>query len=1077
MKTYIMADNNLDPHQFTEKKNELFGPSSDATTSQTSNQQPTVSDGEQDTIELVDPFTGEARTIKTTSTGDELAADGFEESSDDPEVEVKTKPAFLDNKPDKKGLAWVIWEIRAFMYRRRKLIRRVALGFAAFFLLSGIAVGAWLFQRYQAIADIEARATSIDEGSIVYDRNDEEIFRFYDSSLQREVVPGDQIPEEMKGAIVALEDENFYSNQVGIPWWNMTGAASKCLLSRGNNCRGGSGLSQQLVKNVTGNDARSVNRKIDELLTAVKFNQEIADTPEAKQDKVLELYLNWVPFGRNTYGVQSASRSYFGHDVNSGDLSIPESCYLASMVQRPSTFAEAIRLEIYNRENPNDPIDNPNWEVLEGRKNACIDKMFELDLKNYGTEKFIETAEQRDILKEEVVVFQKNTDTTLTRYGHIRNYLITELDEKLGVTEKDLATQGYQVYTSFDKTIQDETQSIVSGSVESRIAPNGGNNAAALVLDGSNGGIVAMVGSVDFSNDEIGGQVNVTTSARQPGSSYKPYVYASAFESGFNPGTVVLDVSTDFGQYRPANFSRTTSGITNIRTALQNSLNIPAVKSAYLSQGQSNLPNTGQIADLSLQADTSATAEIVKFAKQAGVEHPFEEQCPLSTALGGCEVEMMSHVNGINTLLQEGNYYTPNPFRSVLDQEGNDVYAEVVADSDPYPSQESRVEPAIARQITDVMSDYDARSPGVWGAGRFNLQLEGWNGANSVAAKTGTTNDVKDTWTVGGSPYFTVGVWVGNTDGTPMNRFATSSGTAAPIWNDIMTLTHDGLEKRGFLNDGLQQVSIDPQTGLLVEEGGVTEVVTSQQLSFLNQANERLSDPSYNPRENSIFQNRTPVVQRTLQVSTIDQLLIPADVEYPTELIEEVVCRDVISFFPLATNWLQPVEEFAAGLGEEFAPCPTEFTEVDPSTLTLELSINLFENDDVPDEINIEVTSQLPDLEVETIEFTIIGTSSSADPDFDETLTFNQQSSVTIDAEELVNDYGLDGEYDITIKVVDSNGDEIERTFEGVDFSTAAANANSSSSSSSSSSNPSSSSSSSSTSSSVSSSSSTSSST
>jgi membrane peptidoglycan carboxypeptidase len=1043
-----MSDQNLDPHKFSNPNHSLYKPPEDEETP---------------SEEIVDSFTGQKIT-STNLSDDSLISDEVNQtglSDTDDQLDDKDKePEFLNNKPDQKGLPLIIWHIRAFLYRRKRLIRRVVLAIGILFLLSTVSVAAWLGGKYNNIRDIEARATAIEEGSIVYGQNDEEIFRFYGDTVKREVVPGDQIPEEMKGAIVALEDENFYNNQVGIPWWNMVGASGKCLVSRGNNCRGGSGLSQQLVKNVTGNDAPTVTRKVDELLTAVKFNQEISidqtntslTDSQKKQDKVLELYLNWVPFGRNTYGVQAASKSYFGHDVNSGDLSIPESCYLASMVQRPSSYAEAIRLEIFNRENPESQVDNPWWEVLEGRKDACIDKMYELEIKNYGTERFIQTEQERDELKAEVVEFQKNTDDTLTKYGHIRNYLLVELENNLGLTESDLTREGYRVYTTFDKTVQDEAQNIVSSSVDSRIAPNGGNNAGALVLDGETGGIVAMVGSVDFSNDEIGGQVNMTTAARQPGSSYKPYVYASAFEKGFNPGTVILDVSTDFGGgYRPSNFSRTTSGITNIRTSLQNSLNIPAVKAAFLSQSPSSTPTPGPFAGVTLAEDTSATGEVLKFAEAAGVEHPFRDSCSLSAALGGCEVTMVSHVSGINTFLQSGDYKTPNPFRAVVDQDGNDIYALKKDQEDIYPARDGAIDSAIANQVADVMSDYDARSPGVWGSGRFNLQLEGWNGSNSVAAKTGTTNDVKDTWTVGGSPYYTIGVWVGNTDGEAMNRRASSSSTAAPIWNDLMSLTHNGLEPRGFSKEGLNPLQIDPQTGLIASEGGVTELMTRNQITELEEVSARLNDPSYNPRDNSIFQNRTPIIQRTLQVSTLDGKLIPSDLEepYPEDLIEETVCRDLVSLFPLATNWLQPVSEFAAGLGEEFVACPTEFTDIDPSTLTLELSINLFENDEAPDEIEIEVTSQLPDLEVETIEFTITGTSTSSDPDLEETLTFDQQSSVVIDSQDLVDDYNLDGEYEITIRVVDSNGDEIERTFEGIEFSPAASSSSSSTSSSS----------------------------
>lgn len=947
------------------------------------------------------------------------------------EKKLKPKPDWYD-KPPQNGVAKFFWSVRKFTYDHKRAIRTIFLLIFLLVLISGISASAWLLQKYNSITDIEQKATRINEGSIVYDKNDQEFFRFYDTSQKREVVPADRIPEVMQGAIIALEDENFYNNPVGIPWWNMAGASSKCLLTRGNNCRGGSGLSQQLIKNVTGNDAPSVTRKVDELLTAIKFNQEIGDTDVEKEQAVLQLYLNWVPFGRNTYGAQAATRSYFNHDIDSEELTIPKACYLASMVQRPSTYAEAIRIEIVNRQTEvaEEKLPNPNWEVLETRKNICIDKMFEENIKNRGTERFILTPQERDELKEVVVEFQPNNQEELTSYGHIRTFLIQELETKLKISETDLATKGYRVYTTFDRKIQDEAQAIVTGSVEKRIQPNGGNNAAAVILDGPSGGITAMVGSVDFNNKEIGGQVNVTTAARQPGSSFKPYVYASAFGQGFNPGTVLLDVPMDFGGYTPQNFSRTTRGLTNIRGALADSLNIPAVEAAYLSQQNGLSPNA-----------TTATKGIVDFAKQAGVEFPFEETCTVSTALGGCEVTMLSHANGINTLLQDGNFRAANPFRSVLDQEGVDKLTEQRILSNPYPQEDQRIDPAVARQIADVMSDYGARSPGVWGQGRSLLQLQGWDGANQVAAKTGTTNDVKDTWTVGGTPYYTITVWVGNTDGRPMNRRATSTGTAAPIWQDLMKLTHTNLTPKGFSEEGLQQVTLDPQTGLIAGQGSV-EKLTARQVKILQDAQAELNKPEYDPTKNSIFKNRTPVVSRTLKISKLDGKLIPNETEnYPAEFLEERACKTLISFFPSAANWFQPAQGLLAGLGEQFAPCPSEFSTIDPNETKLEIQADLEDGETFDGNLTVQVNSLIPEFTAARVTIKI--------GEFEKVFE-GSTPSYRIRPADLKD---LDtGTYEIIITATDNTGKEVVLTIKDVEYKPKASSSSSSSKSSSSSS-------------------------
>lgn len=937
---------------------------------------------------------------------------------DDPEVAEKSKPKLLAKIGD--------------FFRKYK--KQLRLTFLSLFLLGVLGVtvaGFWLIDRYNSLGDVVSQATAIDEGSVVYDKNNKEIYRYNSEGRQREIADIKDIPDEMRSSIIALEDENFYQNQVGIPWQNLVGAAAQCFISGGNNCRGGSGLSQQLIKNVTGDDSITYGRKLNELLLAIKFNREIGENDQERQEKVLENYLNWIPFGRNTYGVQAASKSYFGKGINE-KLTLPEACYLASMPQKPDTFTKSIEIEISNRQNPETPTANPNWEVLETRKNTCLRKQYELSLKDKGSQKFIQTEESLKELQSQKVEFKPRPKTEQP-YGHLRNYITDQLVINMNITETQLSTKGYRIYTTFDLDIQNKTQEIIQNSAQQIIIPNGGNNAASVVLDGPSGEVVAMVGSRDFNDESILGQVNVATSPRQPGSSFKPYVYASAFNNGFNPGTVLIDTSTDFGSYRPANFSRTTRGVTNIRQSLADSLNIPAVKGVYLSQPNGSNPN-----------GTGGINNVLKFAESVGVKMPFKDNClNVSSALGTCEVTALSHASGINTLLQDGNYKAPKIFKKItLKDRFENKEIDILATSDvpAYQDKDNTVDPLVARQIANVMSDYSARSVGTWGNERRILQLDDWTGDYQVAAKTGTTSDVKDTWAVGGSPLYTVVVWAGNTDGKPMNQNALSTQTAGRPWQEIMKYLHEGKEKTGFSKEGLVPTGLDPNTGLL--GSGKTELLTPNQVNILQKAQENLNDPSYDPTQNSIIQNRTPIVTRKLKISKLDGKILPkpkdGQPELPAEIFEEKSCTQVISEFPRASNWFEPAKFLQQRLSNE--SCPTEFSSLDAAKEGPTITTNLSKTNPIPLTITIRAKSKATAGNITSLSFNIGGV---------EIKKIQNSDTLKIELSEIRTQSGIK---DVIIKATDSLGLNSELVLEGVDFSDRESSSSSSTSSSSSSS-------------------------
>jgi membrane peptidoglycan carboxypeptidase len=357
-----------------------------------------------------------------------------------------------------------------------------------------------------------------------------------------------------------------------------------------------------------------------------------------------------------------------------------------------------------------------------------------------------------------------------------------------------------------------------------------------------------MVGSVDYNDVGIDGQVNVATAARQPGSSFKPYVYAAAFSQGFNPETLVFNAKQNYGTkaspYIPQNFGDTNYSYApiTIRSGFQNSYNTVAIRSAYLAAGEGK--DTGEVQDKGLN-------NVFDLANKAGVRFPCigdecaQKQTPLTSgrcgigsALGACELTMVSHITGINTLAHDGNLRTSTPFVSILKPDPKDplnkidIFKNVQDGSTPvYPKQDRIIDPGVAKQVMSVMSDYKARYPAFCGASRpggcplaKNLELEGWDGANAVAAKTGTTDDAKDTWAVGASPYYTVATWVGNTDGRALYTNAAAASAAAPVWNTIMNKIHNEqigdrppLEKKGFNLDGLTKTQLSAQTGLIIE--------------------------------------------------------------------------------------------------------------------------------------------------------------------------------------------------------------------------------------------------------------------
>lgn len=899
----------------------------------------------------------------------------------------------VDTLRQKLGFSW------------QKLARKVGILLIVGVLVGTIAVtsvAAMAIQYWNSTPSIERLERDPSQNSVVYARDGKtKIYEFFKEERREVIDDIDQIPLVMQLAVVALEDQNYWdaSNETGIPWKNLAGAARDCLLTVGGNCRGASGVSQQLIKNMTGDDERSPDRKLRELFIAVKLN-----SSQSKTDILLK-YLNWVPFGRNAYGVQEASKAYFGRQVTTKDaagnftLTPPEACYLAAMIQRPSYFETGIsQLSEANKlknqtatEIAPEVVDENEGTVigsriptnsldLESRKDACLAKLNELELpaENKTFRKYIETDEELQKYINTPVISTTSlaaanearlrgavafvTTPVEDPFPHFREYITAELSKF--ITDNQLYEGGYDIITTIDPALQRTNEKFLNDN-EKLLQGVRANNASSVIIDGPTGEILTMVGSLGYNREEIDGKVNIATSPQQAGSSIKPYVYAAAFKNGFNPGTVLVDVQTNWQGYTPKNFDGTFRGPVTLRRALQGSLNIPAVKAVFLSNDQPVSDVTSKLdsffsltesfgvdfpcvegAPNSAFAKTNRGFETckpneAKGITQTDVDQAYRGRCFLASALGGCELTLLSHATGINTILQEGNLKTSTPFISIKKKStGEDIYAKVQASSKPVYAVRDADEDTklLARQLASVMSDYEARIP-EFGSNRSNLELN--NKRWRIAAKTGTSNGPRDFWTVGGSPYYTVALWAGKTDNSTMDPKASAGVSVAKIWKQIMEDLHKDKAVKNFSTEGLQRVFVRNGGSTTDAEGnskatGQSELLTPWQVKALNKKSGTVATVTdlETLKKNTIFTNRTTLIEGTYSINSQDGKLF---VEGTTpEILRQVVeCSYLIPEFPTA-SWSKPIDTWITKKPGAYCipPEPSTQTAVEPIIVT-----------------------------------------------------------------------------------------------------------------------------------------------
>ncbi|MFH1354240.1 MAG: PBP1A family penicillin-binding protein [bacterium] len=555
-------------------------------------------------------------------------------------------------------------------------------------------------------------------------------------------------------ATIATEDDQFYRHH-GLDFFGIIRGVILKPLS-GQRAQGGSTITQQLIKNSILTPERTFRRKAKEAVLALELEQRFT------KDQILEMYLNEIPYGSQTYGVEAASQALFNQSASS--VSLAQAAILAALPKAPTYYSPY----------------GSHFEDLKRRQESILQRVADLDMV---------APEEAEAAKLEALDFQPRAESISA--PHFVFYIKEQLEEQYG--QRIVEQGGLTVTTTLDMRLQTLAENTLSEHQDSLNSMDA-SNASLVAIDPKTGDILAMVGSIDYFNEEIDGNVNVAVRHRSPGSSIKPFIYAAAWQKGYTPDTILVDAETDFGQgYKPQNYDGRQHGPVTMRTALANSLNIPAVKTLYLA-GIKNAT------DLAQQMGMTSLNDPDRYG--------------LSLVLGGGEVRLLDEVSAYSAFANDGLRHSPQAILKVTDDSETIFDA---AEEEPAPGQEV-VSPQLARLVTNVISDNAARAL-TFGT-RSYLQL----GSRPVAAKTGTAQEYRDGWTLGYTPSLVAGVWVGNNDNSPMKKDAAGASTAAPIWHDFMQSALEGTPIEKFVDpEPLGSIPHGILRGELPEEKGKWE--------------------------------------------------------------------------------------------------------------------------------------------------------------------------------------------------------------------------------------------------------------
>ena len=602
----------------------------------------------------------------------------------------------------------------------KKLLKIIG-SFFVLAILLGIGLFAFYAKDLPDPTTMDSR--QIVESTKIYDRTGQVILYDIHGEEKRTIVSFESIPQFIKDATIIAEDDNFY-HHIGIDWKGILRAAW-ANLNKNKIAQGGSTITQQYIKNAYlggPQSERTYARKIKEAILAIEMELKYS------KNEILGFYLNQVSYGSNAYGIEATAQTFFNKNTN--DLTLAQGALLASLPKAPSYFS---------------PFGS-HTDDLKARQEYILDRMVK-----FG---YI-TQEESDSAKEEEIKYIPQGDL---KAHHFVTMIQEYLEKKYGRTYSDINMAGLKVYTTLDWDLQRIAEEAITQGVEINEKNYRAGNAALVSIDPKTGQVLALVGSKNYSED----QFNVATSPfRQPGSSFKPFAYAVAFDKGYSPDTILFDLETSFGkfgpgegkEYKPNNYDLKFRGPITLRKALAQSINLPSVKTLYLA-GVNDTINLAQDMGITTLKDRNRYS--------------------LSLVLGGGEVKLIDETAAYGVFASEG---IKHPTSLILRIESAD--GEVLEE---FKDKAIKVlDRNVANQINDVLSDEVARMP-MFGS-RSKLYLPG----RPAAAKTGTTQDYTDGWTIGYTPSLVTGVWAGNNDfNDKMKPGAAGLYVAAPIWNDFM---------------------------------------------------------------------------------------------------------------------------------------------------------------------------------------------------------------------------------------------------------------------------------------------------
>ena len=618
-----------------------------------------------------------------------------------------------------------------------------------------IVISILIFQYFRIASDLPSvdhlgDYASKFETTRIYDRNGNLIYEIIDPNAgRRTYVTIDEISPYLIAATIATEDKDFYTNPGFDPlgilralWQNYTS---------GKVVSGASTITQQLARTLLLSPEErtqiTTRRKAREIVLAAEI------TRKYSKDEILELYLNENNYGNLAYGIEAAAETYF--NTTADQLDLAKASFLAGLPQAPATY---------------DIFTNPEASLF--RQMDVLNLMYRLSSERSCISiartqvPVCVTLDEAVAAAQEIENFEFEQRLVSMPYPHWVNFIRVQLEERFD--PQTIYQSGFKVYTTLDPKLQEYAQTAVTRQVN-ELVENNATDGALVAIQPESGKILAMVGSADFFNDEIAGQVNMAVAPRQPGSSIKPLTYTAAFEKGWTPSTLIWDVPSEFPPsgdptdtrppYEPVNYDEKFHGPVLLRTALASSYNIPAVKTLdYV--GIYDDPNTPEKDGL------------IAFAERLGISTLTRDDYGLSLTLGGGDVSLLELTNAYAIFANSGLDVDAYAIEKIVDHFGNVVYEHKKENSDQIIRRDH------AYLISHILSDNNARTPAFGANSVLKLPF-------SAAVKTGTTNDFRDNWTMGYTPDIAIGVWIGNADYTPMKNISGVTG-AAPLWKDVM---------------------------------------------------------------------------------------------------------------------------------------------------------------------------------------------------------------------------------------------------------------------------------------------------